>query len=96
MVDPEEACPRILSLTVHPKLLPGAPAPTTIEARQYVLDSEWSDVQPNSKAENDFLEKHPWEEYSAGHLGLTEGANEETKARYAFVTEISGASTESA
>ena len=26
-----------------------------------------------------------WEEYAAWHLGLTEGANDETKARYAFV-----------
>jgi hypothetical protein len=26
-----------------------------------------------------------WEEYAAWHLGLTEGADEEKKARYAFV-----------
>ena len=36
-------------------------------------------------AENEFLESHSWEEYGAWHLGLTEGASEETKARYAFV-----------
>ena len=36
-------------------------------------------------AENDYLERHSWEEYAAWHLGLTEGANDETKARYAFV-----------
>ena len=56
-----------------------------IEARQYVLDSEWGEVQPNADAENDFLESHSWEEYGAWHLGLTEGASEETKARFAFV-----------
>ena len=28
---------------------------------------------------------HSWEEYAAWHLGLTEGATDETKARYAFV-----------
>jgi hypothetical protein len=28
---------------------------------------------------------HSWEEYAAWHLGLTEGAPEETKARHAFV-----------
>jgi len=56
-----------------------------IEARQYVLRSEWSDAQPNAAAQNAFLEKHSWEEYAAWHLGLTEGANDETKARYAFV-----------
>ena len=33
-----------------------------IEARQYVLDSEWGDVQPNAAAENEFLDGHPWEE----------------------------------
>jgi hypothetical protein len=56
-----------------------------IEARQYVLDSDWGEVQPNAEAENDYLERHSWEEYAAWHLGLTEGANDETKARYAFV-----------
>jgi hypothetical protein len=56
-----------------------------IEARQYVLDSDWGDVQPNADAENAFLESHSWDEYAAWHLGLTEGAEDETKARYAFV-----------
>jgi hypothetical protein len=56
-----------------------------IEAKQYVLDSDWGDVQPNADAQNAFLDKHSWDDYSAWHLGLTEGANDETKARYAFV-----------
>ncbi len=56
-----------------------------IEKKQYVLDSEWGDVQPKAADENAYLEKHSWEEYGAWHLGLTEGANEETKALYAFV-----------
>src|SRR3954470_19680170 len=56
-----------------------------IDARQYVLDSDWGDVQPNADAQNAFLARHSWEDYAAGHLGLTEGANDETKARYAFV-----------
>jgi hypothetical protein len=56
-----------------------------IEARQYVLDSDWGDVQPKADAENEFLESHSWDEYAAWHLGLTEGAEDETKARYAFV-----------
>jgi hypothetical protein len=42
-------------------------------------------VQPAAGAENAFLEGHSWEEYAEWHLGLTEGATEETKARYAFV-----------
>jgi hypothetical protein len=56
-----------------------------IEARQYVLDSDWGESQPRAAEENDFLEKHSWDEYSQWHLGLTEGASEETKARYGFV-----------
>ena len=56
-----------------------------IEARQYVLDSDWGDVQPNADAQNAYLEAHTWDDYALWHLGLTDGANDETKARYAFV-----------
>jgi hypothetical protein len=56
-----------------------------IAAKQYVLDSDWGQVQPGAEAQNAFLERHTWEDYAAWHLGLTEGANDETKARYAFV-----------
>ena len=35
--------------------------------------------------QNAFLKSHSWDEYAEWHLGLTEGANDETKARYAFV-----------
>ncbi len=55
-----------------------------IEARQYVLDSEWGEVQPDAEAENAFLDGHSWDEYAEWHLGLTEGATDETKARYGF------------
>src|SRR4029079_9540207 len=56
-----------------------------IDKRQYVLDSEWGQVQPDAEAQNAYLENHSWDEYGAWHLGLTEGENDETKARYAFV-----------
>ena len=56
-----------------------------IDARQYVLDSEWGEVQPRAEQENNFLGSHSWEEYAGWHLGLTEGAGDDTKARYAFV-----------
>lgn len=62
-----------------------ARAGSLIESRQYVLRSEWGEVQPRAEDENDFLEKHGWGEYSEWHLGLTVGATEETKGRYAFV-----------
>ena len=51
-----------------------------ITKRQYVLDSEWGEVQPNAAAENAFLESHDWADYAAWHLGLTDDANDETKA----------------
>ena len=56
-----------------------------IESRQYVLTSDWGEVQPNAAAENAYLVAHSWDEYAEWHLGLTEGASEESKARYAFV-----------
>jgi hypothetical protein len=56
-----------------------------IDARQYVLDSDWGSVQPKADDENEFLKSHSWDEYAQWHLGLTDGANDETKARYAFV-----------
>jgi hypothetical protein len=56
-----------------------------IEARRYVLRSEWGRVQPSAEEENAYLARHSWPEYGAWHLALTDGAGEETKARYAFV-----------
>lgn len=56
-----------------------------IKKGQYVLDSDWGEVQPKADDQNAFLDGHTWTEYAAWHLGLTEGANDETKARYAFV-----------
>jgi hypothetical protein len=73
----------IASYTVNERAVERAKG--LIESRQYVLDSEWGEVQPSAAAENRFLESHDWDEYAAWHLGLTEGANDGTKARYAFV-----------
>ena len=56
-----------------------------IDARQYVLDSDWGEVQPSASDENAYLESHSWDDYAEWHLGLTDGATDETKARYAFV-----------
>ncbi|MEA2685972.1 MAG: hypothetical protein QOE93_1167 [Actinomycetota bacterium] len=50
-----------------------------------MLTSDWGERQPKADDENAFLELHSWVEYASWHLALTEGANEETKARYAFV-----------
>ena len=40
-----------------------------IDNRQYVLNSEWGDVQPNAEAQNRYLENHSWDEYAAGTSG---------------------------
>jgi hypothetical protein len=56
-----------------------------IDARQYVLNSDWGEVQPRAEDQNKYLKSHSWDEYAQWHLGLTEGAADETKARYAFV-----------
>ena len=56
-----------------------------IRHRQYVVRSDWGDAQPRAAQESNFLESHSWEEYAAWHLGLTEGASDETKGRYGFV-----------
>ncbi|MEV6305578.1 hypothetical protein AB0M02_39610 [Actinoplanes sp. NPDC051861] len=55
-----------------------------IKAKQYVLDSDWGEAQPRADAENTYLDKHSWDDYARWHLALTDGATDETKARYAF------------
>jgi hypothetical protein len=62
-----------------------AHAQRLIDARQYVLNSDWGEVQPRAAAQTKFLASHSWDEYTKWHLGLTDGAADETKARYAFV-----------
>ena len=56
-----------------------------IEARRYILRSDWGERQPSTADQNRYLKSHSWEEYAQWHLGLTEGPGDETKARYAFV-----------
>lgn len=62
-----------------------AQARRLIDARQYVLDSDWGEVQPKAEEENAFLKGHSWADYSEWHLALNDEANDETKSRYAFV-----------
>ena len=69
--------------SVNPEAV--ARARKLIDARQYVLTSDWGERQPKADDQNAFLKSHSWEEYASWHLALTEGATDETKARYAFV-----------
>ncbi len=41
-----------------------AQARRLIETRQYVLESDWGDVQPSADDENAFLASHSWDEYA--------------------------------
>ena len=56
-----------------------------IAGRQYVLRSDWGEVQPTAADENRSLERHDWDDYGAWFLGLTVGATEGTKGHHAFV-----------
>ena len=71
------------SYTVNKRAV--ARARRLIDTRQYVLDSDWGEAQPTADDENAFLASHSWDEFGEWHLGLTDGATDETKARYAFV-----------
>ena len=62
-----------------------------IDAGRYVIESDWGEVQPKAD-ENAFLESHSWDEYGEWHLGLTDGANHETKAGTRSSSATSGAS----
>ena len=74
---------RMAEYTVNKRAV--AHARRLIDARQYVLDSDWGERQPRAEDENRFLKSHDWDEYAEWHLGLTDGAADETKGRYAFV-----------
>jgi hypothetical protein len=73
----------VASYEVNPAAV--ARARALIQAKQYVLNSDWGAVQPSAGDQNTYLNRHSWDEYSQWHLGLTKGAADETKARYAFV-----------
>ena len=55
-----------------------------VENDQYVKDSDWSEAQPSTKDENDFLDRHGWDAYAKWHLAEDTDENEETKGRYKF------------
>ena len=73
---------RVASYSVNPEGV--AWAQRLIDSGQYVLDSDWGKVQPRAREQNAFLKSHSWDEYAQWHLGLTDGATDQTKARYAF------------
>ena len=56
-----------------------------IDEGKYAAASDWGEAQPRADDENAYLKNRSWTDYGAWHLGLTVDANDETKARYAFV-----------
>jgi hypothetical protein len=74
---------RMAEYTVNERAV--AHARKLIDARRYILDSDWGERQPEAEDENRYLKSHSWNDYAEWHLGLTDGASDETKARYAFV-----------
>ncbi len=83
LADVLQSSQRMAEYTVNKRAV--AHARKLIDARQYVLDSDWGERQPSADDENRYLKSHGWDEYAEWHLGLTDGATDETKARYAFV-----------
>ena len=57
----------------------------TINGLHFLRADTLARLERIEEAENAFLESHSWDDYSAWFLGLTEGATDGTKARYAFV-----------
>ena len=53
---------------------------------RYVADGrdDWSEHQPTTRQENEFIEREGWTEFSHWHLGIDRSQNEETKEAYSF------------
>jgi hypothetical protein len=45
---------------------------------------DWSEHQPSTRQENEFIEAYGWDRYADWHLGIDDEASEHTKARYKF------------
>ena len=77
--------PRFAHLTDEDRLIVSEPLSDLPGVWLEIPESTAVIVQPGADEQNEFLERHGWDEYAKWHLGLTEGASDETKARYAFV-----------
>jgi hypothetical protein len=53
---------------------------------RFVADErdDWSEHQPSTREENEFIGEHGIAEYGRWHLGVDESQSEGTKARYKF------------
>jgi len=61
-------------------------AKTLINQGRVVPDErdDWSEHQPSTKQENEFIERHGYADYAKWHLGIDTDENDDTKGRYKF------------
>jgi hypothetical protein len=61
-------------------------ARSLIDERRVVLDDrdDWSEHQPSTRQENEFIAEHGWDEYGRWYLGVDDEARPDTKAHYKF------------
>ncbi|MGZ3496861.1 MAG: hypothetical protein ACXWNK_06215 [Vulcanimicrobiaceae bacterium] len=57
-----------------------------VDRGKYVVDERdaWSEHKPSAQQENDFIEKHGFDEYAKWYLGINDEHREHTKGRYEF------------
>jgi hypothetical protein len=57
-----------------------------VEEGRTVVDGRdaWSEHQPSTQEENDFIRRHGYQEYGKWHLAVDDDAPEQTKKRYKF------------
>jgi hypothetical protein len=58
-----------------------------VRSGRYVFDERdaWSEHQPSTRAENEFIAEHGLAEYANWHLGVDDAVPEDTKAHYKFL-----------
>src|SRR6202030_4168801 len=61
-------------------------ATNLIEQGKFVFDERdmWSEHQPSTQDENEFIKKHGFGEYGKWHLGIDTDEDEDNKRRYKF------------
>jgi hypothetical protein len=61
-------------------------AKSLIRDGKYVIDDRdaWSEHQPSTQQENDFIQRYGYTDYAQWHLGIDDEQGEETKGRYKF------------
>jgi hypothetical protein len=59
-------------------------ARTLIDDGRVDRETEWSEAAPSTEAQNGLIDKEGFDGFGLWHLGIEEGASEDTKGRYGF------------